>query len=69
MTFYASLSISLDGYYTGPNPSAQQMLGGGGEVLHDWLPKNPIDRRESGAHDIVAAEFTQLGGIAPWATQ
>ena len=31
------MSISLDGYITGPNDSFKQPLGEKGEVLHDWL--------------------------------
>ncbi len=31
------MSISLDGYVTGPNASRQNPLGEGGGVLHDWL--------------------------------
>ena len=32
----ASLSISLDGFLTGPNPSEQHPLGEGGMQLHEW---------------------------------
>jgi dihydrofolate reductase len=31
------MSISLDGYVTGPNDSRQNPLGDGGGVLHDWI--------------------------------
>jgi dihydrofolate reductase len=31
------MSISLDGYVTGPNDSRQNPLGDGGAVLHDWI--------------------------------
>jgi dihydrofolate reductase len=31
------MSISLDGYVTGPNGSRQNPLGDGGGVLHDWI--------------------------------
>jgi dihydrofolate reductase len=30
------LSMSLDGYVAGPDPSQQDPLGGGGERLHEW---------------------------------
>lgn len=30
------ISISLDGYLAGPNPSLERPLGGGGERLHQW---------------------------------
>jgi dihydrofolate reductase len=32
-----SLSISLDGFLAGPNPSKEIPLGEGGEQLHDWV--------------------------------
>lgn len=63
MTTYASLSISLDGYYTGLNPSAHHRLGEGGEALHAWLPQNVIDRPEAGVHDIIAEEYARLGAL------
>jgi len=31
------ISISLDGYTAGPNQSAEQPLGEGGEDLHEWV--------------------------------
>jgi dihydrofolate reductase len=31
------LSVSLDGFVAGPNPSLEDPLGVGGERLHDWL--------------------------------
>jgi dihydrofolate reductase len=30
------ISLSLDGYVAGPNPSNEEPLGGGGEMLHEW---------------------------------
>jgi dihydrofolate reductase len=30
------LSISLDGYVAGPNPTREEPLGEGGEALHEW---------------------------------
>jgi dihydrofolate reductase len=32
-----SISMSLDGFVTGPRDSRQYPLGEGGEVLHDWI--------------------------------
>lgn len=63
MTCYASLSISLDGYYTGLNPSPQHMLGEGGEVLQAWLPRDVIDRQEAAVHDVVAEEYARMGAM------
>jgi dihydrofolate reductase len=34
-----SLSVSLDGYLAGPNPSVEHPLGEGGEGLHAWVVK------------------------------
>jgi dihydrofolate reductase len=31
------ISMSLDGFVAGPNPSLEQPLGAGGERLHEWL--------------------------------
>lgn len=33
------ISVSLDGYVAGPNPSEENPLGEGGEALHDWALK------------------------------
>ncbi|MCM3759785.1 dihydrofolate reductase family protein [Alkalihalobacillus oceani] len=37
MAAFADLSISLDGFITGPNSSEEQTLGAGGRVLHEWV--------------------------------
>jgi hypothetical protein len=31
------ISISLDGFITGPSPRPGEPLGAGGERLHDWM--------------------------------
>jgi dihydrofolate reductase len=33
----SGISMSLDGFVTGPNVTREQQLGDGGEVLHQWL--------------------------------
>ncbi|MEU4287983.1 dihydrofolate reductase family protein [Kribbella sp. NPDC026596] len=33
----AGISMSLDGYVTGPDVTREQQLGAGGDVLHRWL--------------------------------
>ena len=33
------ISISLDGFIAGPNPSEDDPLGEGGEQLHEWVIK------------------------------
>ena len=42
----ADISVSLDGYVTGPGPSLDNGLGTGGEALHTWaFSDGPDDRR------------------------
>jgi dihydrofolate reductase len=36
MTTYAQISVSTDGFMTGPAPSLEEPLGTGGMQLHDW---------------------------------
>jgi dihydrofolate reductase len=35
-TLFAQISMSLDGYVAGPNPTLDEPLGEGGEQLHEW---------------------------------
>jgi dihydrofolate reductase len=37
------MSMSLDGYVTGPNDSRENPFGDGAESLHDWLFTDPTD--------------------------
>ena len=37
------MSMSLDGYVTGPNDSRENPFGDGAGSLHDWLFKDPAD--------------------------
>ncbi|MGK5450588.1 dihydrofolate reductase family protein [Streptomyces radiopugnans] len=42
----ADISISLDGFVTGPDPGPDNGLGTGGEALHTWaFSEDPDDRR------------------------
>jgi dihydrofolate reductase len=42
----ADISISLDGFVTGPDPGPDNGLGTGGEALHTWaFSEDPEDRR------------------------
>lgn len=42
----ADISVSLDGYVTGPDPGPDNGLGTGGEALHTWaFSDDPDDRR------------------------
>ena len=42
------MSISLDGYVTGPDVSDEEPMGRGGEALHDWMfaGRSPEEARE-----------------------
>jgi dihydrofolate reductase len=52
------MSVSLDGYVTAADSSAQQPLGAGGEVLHEWaLGGDPADA------EVMAAGAERLGAI------
>ena len=37
------MSMSLDGYVTGPNDSREKPFGDGAEVLHSWIFDSPTD--------------------------
>ncbi|MBB5785724.1 dihydrofolate reductase family protein [Jiangella mangrovi] len=54
----AGISMSLDGFVTGPNVTREQQLGDGGEVLHRWL--HQPDPRDS---ELLAAMGEGLGSI------
>ncbi|MEU4037771.1 dihydrofolate reductase family protein [Streptomyces collinus] len=42
----ADISVSLDGFVTGPDPGPESGLGTGGEALHTWaFSDHPDDRR------------------------
>jgi dihydrofolate reductase len=42
----ADISVSLDGFVTGPDPGPERGLGVGGEALHTWaFSDDPDDRR------------------------
>jgi dihydrofolate reductase len=47
------MSMSLDGYVTGPNDSRDKPFGDGGETMHDWLFKNPTDEDRAMLQDAV----------------
>jgi dihydrofolate reductase len=42
------ISVSLDGFVAGPNPSQEDPLGEGGEQLHEWVLKLAAWRRPHG---------------------
>jgi dihydrofolate reductase len=65
-------SISLDGYGAGPDQSAKEPLGVGGEDLHDWLVNTPTFKKiyggaasnETDVDDQYAARA--MAGIGAW---
>jgi dihydrofolate reductase len=54
----ADISVSLDGFVTGPDPGPDNGLGEGGEALHTWaFSDDPDDRR------ILAEGTTRSGTV------
>ncbi|NKZ04246.1 dihydrofolate reductase family protein [Actinomadura latina] len=54
----SGISMSLDGFVTGPNVTREQQLGDGGEVLHRWL--HAPDPRDA---EVMAAMAKDVGSI------
>ena len=54
----AHMSMSLDGFVTGPNPSQDNPLGSNGERLHDWIFDNPAQENSQ------AVELKKTTGAA-----
>lgn len=63
MAVIASLSVTLDGYYTGPDPSREKMLGIGGEPIHGWFAHDVADRGQLTADDVLRPEFERTGAM------
>jgi dihydrofolate reductase len=55
------MSMSLDGFITGPDDNASQGLGRGGERLHEWVmsegPDGPVIEPEDGPSRVVFDEL------------
>ncbi|WP_340373927.1 dihydrofolate reductase family protein [Streptomyces sp. SS7] len=70
----ADISVSLDGFVTGPDPGPDNGLGTGGEALHTWaFSDDPDDRRilregtlRSGAVVLGRRLFDQVDGPDGW---
>jgi dihydrofolate reductase len=66
-----SISMSLDGYVAGPNPSEEQPLGEGGEGLHEWALKLAAWRKPHGreggevnvSSQVMEESLTNVGAI------
>jgi dihydrofolate reductase len=54
------MSMSLDGFVTGPDPREGLPLGEGGQRLHDWMFSRPADSGRSEAADANAAITKEL---------
>ena len=51
------ITVSLDGFVTGPDPDMEHGLGHGGEALHTWaMEGDPVDRQ-------ILAETTAATGV------
>jgi dihydrofolate reductase len=46
------MSMSLDGYVTGPNDSRENPFGDGAEMLHDWIFDAATDEDRAVLHDM-----------------
>jgi dihydrofolate reductase len=65
----AEITISLDGFVAGPNPTLEQPLGQGGEQLHEWAVRlkswrepHGLPGGETGPDDELVAESLRAVG-------
>lgn len=73
----ADISVSLDGFVTGPDPGPANGLGTGGEALHTWaFSEDPEDRRilgeataRSGAVVLGRRLFDVVDGPGGWSDE
>jgi dihydrofolate reductase len=64
MTLVLDISMSLDGFVAGPNPSREEPLGVGGERLHEWVVGTDAWRRQhrmEGGERTADAELVEEG--------
>src|SRR5438105_10320531 len=66
---FAEISMSLDGYVAGPNPTLEQPLGEGGDQLHEWAVRlkswreaHGLPGGETGPDDDLVAESLPATG-------
>jgi dihydrofolate reductase len=57
----ADISVSLDGFVTGPSPGPQQGLGAGGEGLHTWALEPDAAEQELLAEGVDATGVVIMG--------
>lgn len=68
------MSMSLDGYVTGPDVSYEEPMGRGGEALHEWkfAGRSPGESRErqtehfSGIGAVIMGRRMVDLGVGPW---
>ena len=60
MAFRFEISMSLDGYIAGPDPSEEDPLGKGGEQLHEWALKLAAWREPHGREGGEVNESTAI---------
>ncbi|HEX6580680.1 MAG TPA: dihydrofolate reductase family protein [Actinomycetota bacterium] len=58
----AAITISLDGYVTGPNDGPGRGLGDGGERLHDWVFGGPWSYEAEPSGEATGADKEYLDG-------
>jgi dihydrofolate reductase len=74
---FAQITMSLDGYATGPNVSVDNPLGDGGERLHYWLFGDGFKAPDAVDEQVAGEMFSNTGafivgktmfdvGIGPW---
>lgn len=67
----ADISMSLDGYIAGPNPTLKEPLGEGGEALHDWVVRLASWRKPHGLSggetgpdgDVMEESVANIGAV------
>jgi dihydrofolate reductase len=62
----ADISMSLDGYIAGPNPTPEEPLGKNGESLHEWVVKLAFWRER---HGLEGGETGQDNDVMQEATE
>lgn len=68
---FVDITMSLDGFITGPNDGVENPLGDGGERLHEWVydlsswrePHGLAGGETSRDAEILAEAFTNLGAV------
>jgi dihydrofolate reductase len=66
---FLDISVSIDGFVAGPNPTLEEPLGEEGERLHDWITRlaswrahHGLEGGESGPDDEIVAETVASTG-------